>query len=214
MAQTAPEDGQEKKFKGRLVGKDMWDWDPESKQWIGYIETQKRKQANLDALASGQGTIGTDNVACFLARAGYAAVVPGTHDFYFGPERLRQLARFMASLNQAGYEKVQMLGANLAIKTFWANDHKPVPDQLKPHLKFLARYIGKDPNHNVRIQSFTENGFVYPWMHTVKIEIEPPRAEWDGGEETFEPPILCQVGKIQNTGPKCKASITTLPSPP
>ena len=38
-----------------------------------------------------------DNVANFFVREGYAALVPGKQDFYFGPERTRELARFMAS---------------------------------------------------------------------------------------------------------------------
>jgi hypothetical protein len=48
-------------------------------------------------VAEGNGRIPTDNVACFLSRAGYTAIVPGKQDFHFGPERLRQIARFLAS---------------------------------------------------------------------------------------------------------------------
>jgi hypothetical protein len=81
------------------------------------------KNPNIGAIRQSQGTatIGTDNVACFLSYAGYAALVPGPEDFYFDPERLRMLARFMAGIKKsAQYGPVQMLAANLAVKTSWA----------------------------------------------------------------------------------------------
>ena len=61
-------------------------------------------------------TAGFDNVACFFRLAGFDAVVPGREDFRFGPERLRELARYLAS-NAPGGTPVQMLGANLVINT-------------------------------------------------------------------------------------------------
>ena len=75
----------------------------------------------------GRGTIPNDNVGCFLAAARYAAIVPGKHDFYFGAERVRQLARFMAGLNSDEYQPVQMLGANLVISTSPVNDQPLLP---------------------------------------------------------------------------------------
>jgi hypothetical protein len=57
--------------------------------------------------------VDADNVGCFLRLAGYDAVVPGKHDFYFGPERLREYARYLAQ----GAAHTTMLGANLAIVT-------------------------------------------------------------------------------------------------
>jgi len=32
---------------------------------------------------------GFDNVGCFLIRAGFDAMVPGKHDFYYGPDGCR-----------------------------------------------------------------------------------------------------------------------------
>ena len=56
----------------------------------------------------GNNTIDYDNVVRFFTDNRYDAVVPGKHDFYFGVERLRSLARLLA---QGG---VHMIGANLA----------------------------------------------------------------------------------------------------
>jgi len=188
------------KYQGKLVEKDFWDWDATQHEWLSYDanrignDNDAKHRRALDLLiARGKETVGTDNVACFLARAHYAAVVPGPHDFYFGAERLRELARFMATVNQKDYQPVQMLAANLAIQTSWADDHKPLPDQMKHKLNFLTRYIGVDANHNVQIQSFTENGSVYPWMRSVKIQIEPPRADLSWGTDADFAPVLCQA---------------------
>jgi hypothetical protein len=71
-----------------------------------------------------------DNVGCFLRLAGYDAVVPGKHDFYFGPERLREYARYL----KQGPAQTTMLGANLAIKTtsvISAKKTPPLKNQLK-----------------------------------------------------------------------------------
>jgi hypothetical protein len=78
------------------------------------------------------GTIPTDNAACFLRHAGYAPIVPGQCDFYFGPDRLRQLARLLASETEGAFRPVQMLGANLVIETTWKNDHNSVGDTEDP----------------------------------------------------------------------------------
>jgi hypothetical protein len=65
----------------------------------------------------GKGTVPMDNVGCFLQLMKFDAIVPGKHDFYFGPERLRQLARFLRTENRTdkGYGTVRMLGANLSL---------------------------------------------------------------------------------------------------
>ena len=57
--------------------------------------------------------VDADNVGCFLRLAGYDAVVPGKHDFYFGPQRLREYAQYLAQ----GPAHTTMLGANLGIVT-------------------------------------------------------------------------------------------------
>ncbi len=57
-----------------------------------------------------------DNVGCFLRLAGFAATVPGREDFYFGAQRLRQLAKYLAT--PAGeLRTVAMLAVNLQVET-------------------------------------------------------------------------------------------------
>src|SRR6185437_3989760 len=81
------------------TSKELFAWDPSGEQWLTNenISENPVYKPLLDKLDDGDGTIPTDNVACFLRRAGYAAIVPGKYDFYYGPERLRELARFLAS---------------------------------------------------------------------------------------------------------------------
>ena len=54
--------------------KELYSWDKAKEQWvpIGAPEDEKLKEL----LALGEGTIPTDNVGCFLAAAGFSAVVP------------------------------------------------------------------------------------------------------------------------------------------
>lgn len=182
---------------GRLAGKEFFEWYPGDKknkveqQWVRYDSDLAKK---VPGLHEGTATIGTDNVACFFSYAGYAALVPGPEDFYFGPERLRTLARFMAGIKQNLYHPVQMLGANLAIKTSWATDHKPLADELKPRLPFLTRYIGPKANYSIKVQNFTDAGGVYPWLRKIKIKFEPARDDWptDHTGAQFQPK-LCRA---------------------
>lgn len=64
-----------------------------------------------------------DNVACFMRLAHFAAVVPGKHDFYFGPQRLRDIEGFLNAapspdncVDEPCYTPVRMLGANITLK--------------------------------------------------------------------------------------------------
>jgi hypothetical protein len=70
----------------------------------------------------------TDNVADFLIRARYDTVVPGKHDFYFGPQYLRQVAGYL------GKNGVQMLGENIIMTSSLApapmNAHPRIPERL------------------------------------------------------------------------------------
>lgn len=68
------------------------------------------------SIASGTAIIDADNVAAFFTKANFDALVPGRDDFHYGPERLRQLARLLAS----GTHPVQLLGANLTIQSHFA----------------------------------------------------------------------------------------------
>jgi len=107
-----------------------------------------------------------------LLREGYSAIVPGKHDFYFGPERVRQLERFLAS-NQKG-TSVKMLGANLVIETTWKGDHKPLPDterrwNFSPHWPSKFR-----PPSSLPIPALItpgDEGKVYPWLPAAIIKL-------------------------------------------
>lgn len=166
--------------------KELYSW--EGKNWLWYEDIRRKSPDTHAQLQQGISTIPTDNVGCFLSYVHYDAIVPGKHDFYYGTERLRQLARFMASIEQKDKDfwPVQMLAANLMIKTSWAKDHTPIPDSGKPPLPFLAKYsqiplppqIGKNqrslpvdiPYRNLEIVDFTNGGFAFPWMQFIRID--------------------------------------------
>lgn len=145
-------------------GKELWEWDPGNSTWDWYRDA---------IFQNSRGTIPTDNVACFLSYVNYDAIVPGKHDFYYGPERLRELARFLASMpTYDRFKPVQMLAANMMIKTAWANDHEPIPDSGKPRLPFVTKYVpptSASTYQNLEIANFTDGGFAFPWMQFVRI---------------------------------------------
>jgi len=160
-------------------GKELYDWDPFAHTWVSATGSKNNlSPAASGLLQQGRGVIPTDNVGCFLAYAHYDAVVPGKHDFYYGPDRLRQLGRFMASIpRDEFFQPTQMLAANLMIKTTWAKDHTPISDGNKPALNFLTKYLPAPPRtkvvqpvfHDVQISDFTDGGFAFPWMRFVRI---------------------------------------------
>jgi hypothetical protein len=143
--------------------KELYTWD--GKNWLLDIPTDKAGKELRGRVEEGEGTIPNDNVGCFLAAAGYAAVVPGKHDFYFGPERVRELARFMAGIPKPkddtkppDYRAVQMLGANLLIKTTRIEDAPPAPNKNKPKWP--------DAFAPMNLQSS-----VYPWFSYVHVKL-------------------------------------------
>lgn len=153
--------------------KELYYWDWSARQWMYYDgrswdSNQHQWTASKAPWSVRQGTdtIPTDNVACFLSYAGYAAIVPGKHDFRYGPERLRQLARFLASINQDGFSPVQMLGSNIVIKLGWAKDHKPLALSQKPPLPLQ---IEGAPPDGLGFDEFTDGGFVYPWLQSIPL---------------------------------------------
>jgi hypothetical protein len=154
--------------------KELYNWDWEFNSWKYYLTTPKNSEVVAEA---GQGTIPTDNVGCFLSYAGYTAVVPGKLDFRYGAERLRELARFMANINQPGFRPVQMLGSNLVVQTTWTTDHKPIPEALEPQLDYVSKL---DPNPIDKDASFSfdsvffDKGYVYPWVRSIPIQTSSP----------------------------------------
>jgi len=146
---------------GRLppAQKELYSWYKEGPHWVFYKEVQNYKPLYQRVL-NGTNTIPSDNVACYLAAAGYAAVVPGKHDFYFGPERLRQLARFMADGNETGLNPVQMLGANLVIKTSLINPQEVAEDDRK--WEWPKKFS---------LQNVADGSEVYPWLTHTRVKL-------------------------------------------
>jgi hypothetical protein len=102
-----------------------WHWvEPANRKDPAYLTAKQQ-------MGLGHASIPYDNVAQFLIRAGYQVLVPGKHDFYYGPDRLRSLA---ALLEQNG---VRMLGSNLIISTTRApqfdNVYPRTPERLQDH---------------------------------------------------------------------------------
>ncbi len=135
-------------------------------RWVPY-EKLDGEHALRKRLAHGLGTIPNDNVGCFLTAARYEAIVPGKHDFYFGAERVRQFARYMASVKPIGhYQPVQMLGANLVLKTVPIKDPVVLPGQQEQPW-FSAN---KWPEGYV-VLNLSDQKSVYPWFSYVKIKL-------------------------------------------
>ncbi len=109
------------------------------------------------------GTVPSDNVACFLRLLGFRAVVPGEHDFYYGPERLRQVARFLAEPQNGSYSPVQMLAANLVISTTQIRPNPRLPMELLP--RKLREVL--QPSNSVQLKL---PPIVMPWLRTVAVE--------------------------------------------
>jgi hypothetical protein len=149
--------------------KDKFRWDPQSGTWVSDLGG-----ANVEALRRdlrlGKAIVPTDNVGCFLAYAGYDAIVPGKEDFYFGAERVQALARFLASIPETdSYHPVQMLAANLLIKTSWHTGHDPIPDSKKPRLPFDI----SDSSQNQNILFPADGAEILPWLGRIKVKADP-----------------------------------------
>lgn len=138
-------------------------------------------QAVERVINAGLGTISTDNVGCFLRAAGFSAIVPGKHDFYFGVERVRHLARFLARTKQEyAYEPVQMLGANLVLKT------SPItPKSIPPTLKETP-WFDLEWNSDYEVMNVGDGSSVYPWLTYVKIQIGKLPSHEDARAELLE----------------------------
>jgi hypothetical protein len=122
----------------------------------------------------GLGRIPMDNVGCFLKNAGYAAVVPGKHDFYYGPERLRALARYLATPWGEKQSQVQMLAANLVVRTSYHEEkHTDLPDAYKK-LNFQVKGGDFTP------VTIHDKDQVLPWLRFARFQLKlnnPPDLE-------------------------------------
>jgi hypothetical protein len=144
----------------RTVPKDwlVWDFLSNPPRWI---TNEAVSPALRSALSTGRGWVAEDNVACFLKTAQYDAIVPGKFDFYFGPERLRQLARLLASDGREGLGSVQMLGANLVISTRERSANPRIPVWLqKDTIQGIPAEFGSE---------IKRGDVVLPWLRIIRL---------------------------------------------
>lgn len=146
-------------------GKDYYNWNPgfpgrtSNVGWISVRDQQPEGLENM--LKAGVGYVPVDNVGCFLLAADYDAIVPGKHDFYFGPERLRYLARFLADGNKHGFKPVQMLATNLVIRTDFASVHTSLPDSNR-------RPPFDSEDAHFKPQNLSEGKGALPWLRYIR----------------------------------------------
>jgi 2',3'-cyclic-nucleotide 2'-phosphodiesterase (5'-nucleotidase family) len=134
-----------------------------------WIDVEHPPEGPLDFDGHANDPLLTDNVACFLQLVHYDALVPGKHDFYYGPKRLQQLGQFLAERD------THLLAVNLAVITTDPRAGKRVPDPKgAPQLSEVA----------IR----------FPWMQTIVVknayaikdterEITPSTLIWDVAED-------------------------------
>ena len=103
----------------------------------------------------------------------YNAIVPGKHDFYFGAERVREFARFLAAPQSGDYEPVQMLEANLVMRTV------PIEDSAVSAKSKADRDFGDWPT-DYPVLNLKNGKSVYPWFSVIKIQLAdiPPESRF------------------------------------
>jgi hypothetical protein len=155
-------------------GKEFFVWDGQMWRTNEYVTKPGDPTADRlrKLLRDGGGFIPNDNVADFFLQEGYAALVPGKHDFYYGAERLRELAWLLASAENKNTrtihsEGVQMLGANLVIETTWKTGHETLSDRKEPPW-FIPRFptgmdLGGGTDVEIKLSGLSDGGNVYPW---------------------------------------------------
>lgn len=188
------------------IAKDELYYDAPSKKWVDLRDPQNPQSfepIREDEL-SGKTEILEDNVATFFAATGYDALVPGKHDFFYGPERLRQLARLLAAKGGT-----QMLAANLILRSTLA--HRPV--EVDQHLRAKKR------NFETRVgeMKWSLPKTVLPWIRTFRLKnyrdssraslvkplVEPGvRAELCQTSDRDEKPVLCKALSSGREDPK------------
>lgn len=209
----------------RRVGKELFFWDTSSHRWVAFDDEGRKKpeRDKKDCAAvldddCGTGLIPFDNVANFFIQSGYAALVPGKHDFFFGPERLRQLARYLASTDIPAANpmlhgrSVQMLGANLVIDTTWRNGHSPLPDKELPPW-FIPRFPSAadimptvnprdEARLEIRLAGLNDGGNVYPWFQGPTLQVSKNLQAPELIAQLRNSLYLCESGSDPNAIPK------------
>jgi hypothetical protein len=151
-------------YSGQMLLKDAFTADPTGEHW----ESDGGGGPSTSRQTLMHGKVPSDNVACFMRLANINAVVPGQHDFYFGPDRVRQLARFLAQPPSSVYKPVQMLAANLSIVSSAHHPASPASiDRLRPAVRNALK-----SSTSIRIDL---PAAVMPWLQTVSV-ISPDAA--------------------------------------
>jgi hypothetical protein len=113
--------------------------------------TPQLREDLIRSLAAGNGELGFDNVAQFLREAGFDALVPGVDEFYYGPERLREIGRLLAlpagpvpgaprsQTIQTGHP-VRLLASNLVITTSVDDQMPRLPSEYQPDRGFAREH--------------------------------------------------------------------------
>jgi hypothetical protein len=149
-----------------------------------------------DAFMGGDSPVPIDNVGCFLRLMRFDAIVPGEHDFYFGPSRLQWLARYLAD-PRVDAPPTRMLGANLYMKTkelplavsaITSAPLVPPAPKIPPVLKSLQVKV-------------TAPKTPLPWMRSVKIR---------NGKDNYQACIV-DVTQLQARLGKTKINDLTVP---
>lgn len=153
-------------YQGQIVAKDLFMPGPHGRSWYA---TDKTQPDAMRARSLEAGRVPADNVACFMRLVGVNAVVPGQEDFYFGPERLRELARFLAEPGSEDYAPVQMLAANLSISSTVRNPPPSLPSGALP--KDVQQALA--PSSDIEIQL---PGTIMPWLRSVVVKGNSPQA--------------------------------------
>ena len=168
-----------------------------SSHWI-WAEDNPKKNADTPF----GGSVPSDNVGCFLIKAGFQAIVPGKDDFYFGPERIAQIAGFLRRAPQP----VRMLGANLTVVTAGVNGNKPLPIE-KLDEKFQKVF---QPKPGVKLSIPKE---VLPWLHQIDLRDEKSSARPAGFlcEPKDGDPYKFELPKFGATANGCQGPITPTP---
>jgi hypothetical protein len=139
---------------GEMVSKNLFDPTPQATGW--------RQRAPSGQLGSVEGVVPFDNVGCFFRLMQFDAVVPGFNDFYFGPARLLQIARFLAGPASGGERPTQLLAANLLIRPLGAGARFSLTAAQLPAI--LRQVLA--PNDAIHFDLPSD---VMPWVKQVAI---------------------------------------------
>jgi hypothetical protein len=137
--------------------------DPTTKEFRtkDVIPSDQRDTPEYAEYVNGRGKISVDNVACFVSAMAFDALVPGQHDFYFGPEYLRKLAELLGTLPNGP----RILASNLVLHTQRTDKNRPGGVANEPDPK---RPVGDDFGPDGPSVALPK--MVLPWMRAVRIK--------------------------------------------